>query len=232
MYCAKCGKALKEGQRFCGKCGTELRENFDFSEQQAEVLKENHGELRRFWLCGIAVAVVLIVVIGLLFYLLKDDEDGGSSGKSYKKTVAHFVQAIEEQDAELYGEITADGWKNYMADAWSYDEEDFAETFEETVEYYYYKYVHDCGDHIRNSLEITDTYEPTEGELAELIRELEKAYDYEEGSVTNAMLVSFVWEIEGDEESCTVTFDKMLLIKENGRWKKIRGAISTDWCEQ
>lgn len=216
MHCKNCGTGLLPEDDFCTHCGSRQH-------QQTKNFLPSENEKNKWKKIGFGIAAVVLCVV--LFCVYK-------YCTSYKRTVSRFLKAIEERDAELYGGLLATGWKELMADDWGYDEKDFLDDFEDVVDDYYYEYVADCGDDISSSYTITDTYEPTAKELKQLINELEDDYDYEEGSVTDAMLVSFEWDIEGDEGECEVTFTDMLLIKEYGKWKKVRGWITTDWCNQ
>ncbi len=157
---------------------------------------------------------------------------GYSYFTNYRRTVEKFLKAIETQNAKLYGSLVATGWKNSMIKWWSYDDNDFMDDYEDTVDTYFYEFVESCGDDISSTYKITDTYRPTKKELRQLVNELESDYEYEEGSVTGAMLVSLIWNIEGEEGESNVTVTDMLLVKEKGRWKTVRGSISTDWCER
>ena len=100
MYCAKCGKEIKEGARFCGNCrapvGNSAAMPFQTAESKLAKAKSGKGKIAT----GIAAAVLAAAVgIGCVFYFTGD---GYRLKKNMKMAEKHYEAGEYEEAIACY----------------------------------------------------------------------------------------------------------------------------------
>lgn len=161
--------------------------------------------------------------MGLLAVVL----DFFSHGGSYEKVVKNYFKAIEKTDAKLYLSLMADDYITYLDEEWSTTKEELLDNYEETLEDQLYSYEKNCGENVKLSYKIIDTYKPNKEELEELIYALEDL-GFKDGSVKDAAVVDCICVGKGRDGLQTYNY-KILCIKSHGKWCCTGGLIDTSW---
>ena len=169
--------------------------------------------------CGIALALVVALIFGISHTV---------SNWGYRGVVNNLFKSIENRDADrMYSRVMAKYWIDYVEADGDGDEgiewaEDYIEDFYDDV---------DCGNKVKITYEIRDKRRATKNELEGLEKNIYNwtAYyvrDRDEFSISDAYALDIVFTVHGNERTEEFSFnDELLVIKENGKWRKAGGWI-------
>lgn len=81
MFCIKCGKEIKEGEKFCSECGNEVKATAQSFEQnkteESTLLKpaKKQNKIKK----AVVILLILLVLIIVLFFATSSDNENGSN---------------------------------------------------------------------------------------------------------------------------------------------------------
>lgn len=225
MYCGKCGSKVDNGVVFCPNCGEKLiGEYIVKNSKDRKPTKHNSGKLIK-----IIIPIVLVVIIATLAIVLIHNHN------SYEKVVEDFYKAVETQDIKLMKSTLSQYWLDYQTADYNTDEylnDDIENIIEDVID------GADCGDNIEIlSCTITGEKKATKDDLIALKDNIYDWYAYYvygedefNSSVKDACVVTVRVKVKGDEGADMFT-SKMLVIKENGKWKITVGYLDNSFYE-
>ncbi len=218
MFCKNCGKQISVGTGFCPFCGQAVSE----AGKAALSTAGEAGKKNRAIGVGV-VAVIVIVIIAAGF--------GGSVMQTgYKGIVKKYFKALENSDASIYYSIMSEDYLNDRMSGWGYTEQEIVSDYQEDLDSAMYEYIARCGDDIKISYDITDTYEPSEDEVAYLDMWL-RDYGFASGSIEDAVVVYCEYTVKGSEGAVDYTTDRLIL-KVQGKWCITGGHFDLPWYDQ
>jgi len=218
MYCGKCGAQIDDNALFCSNCGERTIITDTSTPKQPKV-----GAKKFVLPLGIVAGVVLIVV--LIVSLI--------GGGGYKKTLDNYYKAHENNDADLmYNSVVAQYWIDYTNEGWGNSAyESIQDSIEDRIDEW------DCGNIIKITYEIQNERRATKEQLKDLEEDLWDTYAHyvykrADFSITDAYILDIDFTVKGDEDVESFSYpDGLLIIKENGKWRIPRGAISCSFYE-
>lgn len=219
MYCGKCGTEVSNGVVFCPNCGQQIYAQTPVGQATQQ---SNKSKRVKIWIP--AVLLIAVIVIAAVVIL--------ASKGSYEKTLDHYYEAIETQDAELMRSTLAQYWIDYqVAD---YDTDAYLEgDIEDIIDDYRDEF--ECGDDIEITYSVTGEKEANDSDLEALKDNIYDWYAYYiydkdefDRSITDAKVVTVRLKVTGNENMDIFT-SKLLLIQENGEWKVTIGGLDNSF---
>lgn len=222
MYCGKCGAEITNGVAFCPNCGQEFVGEYIVKDSKVKMKKSNK-------VFKILIPVLLITVVAIVSVVLIHNNSG------YEKVIEDFYNAVETQDIKLMKSTLAQYWIDYQIADYDTDEylnDDIEDIIEDVID------DTDCGDNIEIlSCTITNEKKASKEDLTALkdnIYDWYAYYVYSEdefnSSVKDACVVTVRIKVKGNEDTDILT-SKMLVIKENGKWKITVGYLNNSFYE-
>lgn len=223
MYCGNCGTEVKNGTAFCPNCGEQIVSEYVIKNSKN---KENKKLISRKFLKTI-IPIVVVGIIAVAAIVLIHNNNG------YEKVIEDFYKAVETEDAQLMKTTLAQYWIDYQIADYDTDEylnEDIEDIIVDVIDEC------DCGDNIEIlSCTVTGEKKATKEDLISLkdnIYDWYAYYVYDENefnsSIKDACVVNVRVKVKGDEGANGFT-SKMLLIKENGKWKITIGGLDNSF---
>lgn len=223
MFCGKCGAEVKNGAAFCPNCGEHLAGQYVIkSSKNGKQKNPISGKLLKIVLPVVAVGIIAVVATVLTY-----------NNSGYEKVVENFYKAVETQDVQLMKTTLAQYWIDYhVADY--YSDEHLNENIEDIIADVIDEC--DCGDNIEIlSCTVTREKKATKEDLSFLKDNIYDWYAYYvydenefESSIKDACVVTARVTAKGGDDVIFFT-SKMLLIKENGKWKISMGRLDNSF---
>lgn len=218
MYCGNCGTEIKGNPVYCPNCGQRISKT-ETPENREIKFKKSINKKLLIPIIMIFLIILIIVAISL-------------GGKGYEKTVDKYFKAIETQDVSLMKSVLADYWIDYEIADYDTDKyliSDLEDLINEDIHNY------DCGNDIKITYTITSKKRANKEDLLKLkknIYDWYAYYVYDEDefnkSITDAYVLSIRFTVYGDEGTDKFTTE-MLVIKENGKWKRTLGGLDNSF---
>lgn len=226
MFCGKCGTEVQNNAMFCPNCGEKVSTASIPTDTERKsgtgvFSKSKNGKKVLISIQTLTVVTVLIITITSLV-----------GGKGYTKTLDRFYKSIENEDVALMRSTLADYWIDYQLadyDSVTYLIDDVEEIIEDQLDDF------DCGDSVKIHYTIKNAKRATKEDLIELkdnIYDWYAYYMYDEDefnkSIKDAYVLSISIQVTGNEDSNVLT-SKILIIKENGKWKIAVGGLDNSF---
>lgn len=204
-FCRKCGAKNKAGAAFCAQCGAPLTSRADKRNRTA--ISISPGD-RNKQIGMIAVAAVAVILIILVFFLF--------GGRSYKKVVKEYVNAVYSADAKKFVSLVPDKVWDYTLEEEGYDkdEEDLLiEELEDTL----WDSKYDVDDAMGENWKVSCAILADEDVTGRDLKEVKDAYKETEVKISGAKIVEAEITVTGEETEVSET-QKIPVIKVGRSW--------------
>lgn len=188
MYCEKCGKEIREDEKFCGRCGNPL-ETINISRNQRT---EKNKKMKSIVWKAVPLIVICVVVFSFIH----------SNGKKSVEDVAMAAcKAMKEKDVKKYYQLLSEPYLEYMVgpNGWYDDAEEFQEEMREDAEDWFDNIERKCGEDYKAEYKVGSVEEIENEELEQLRWKLSNDYDYEEQEIKEAAIVTIIIKAYGAE---------------------------------
>lgn len=210
MYCDNCHRQSPDNFVNCPYCSAPLK-NQKRKKPRKFVRKR---ELKK----PVSFKTTVIITAGVAFLLtVSAIITGIVTGSKPDTVVKKMVNAIQNDDAQLYYSLYDDRIIEYYKENWYFaDEETFeavTEPLRESREFYSEK----CGENFKLDCKITNITEISESELEEYKDYLATSFDYKKFPSKMAR-VDFEIEAKGDSGKYKSVYEDFVCIKLGGKW--------------
>lgn len=97
MYCGKCGKEIKEGEKFCTKCGTQISNDTEHINNVIQNKSKSSNSSKKKKIIIISIIIIFIVILGIIMNMILNDEKKNKENN----TTENIADNIKKEDFRL-----------------------------------------------------------------------------------------------------------------------------------
>ena len=202
-FCRKCGAKNKAGAAFCTQCGAPLTSRADKKKSDGISPGDRHKQIGM-----IAAAAVTVILIILVFFLF--------GGRSYKKVVKEYVNAVYSADAKKFVSLVPDKVWDYTLEEEGYDKDEEDLLIEE-LEDMLWDSKYDVDDVMGKNWKVSCAILADEDVTGRDLKEVKDAYEETEVKISGAKIVEAEITVTGEETEVSET-QKIPVIKVGRSW--------------
>lgn len=220
MYCDKCHRQSPDNFVNCPYCSAPLKNHKRRKPTKFVKKKETKKPVSFKSLVIGAVVVALVLSVAAVV-------TGIFTGSKPTTAVETMVNAIENDNAELYYSLFDEQTKEYYKENWYYDDEEtfnaMTEPLTKSVEFYTSK----CGENFTLKYKITDVTYLTEDMLESHNNALSVSYGFTK-LPDKVALLNFELEAKGDLGTYKSVYENFVCSQIGGKWYKTASTTVVD----